>query len=70
MVGDPLMEIPAAVFRNSGGHRESSDGLYRRDAPTTAPEDIRCRGRDFGTCFDEIPPDSERGRYSTAETNR
>ena len=25
------------------------------------PEDLRCRGRSLGTCFDEIFPDSERG---------
>ena len=29
-------------------------------ATTTGPEDIRCRGRNLGTCPHEISPDSER----------
>src|SRR5258708_894975 len=32
----------------------------KRCDSATGPEDLRCGGRSFGTCFDEILPDLER----------
>jgi hypothetical protein len=44
-----LAETPLGSFR----------GWKRRD-PATGPENLRCRGRNLGTWFDEILPDSKR----------
>ena len=34
---------------------------WKRCDPATGPEDVRCRGRNLGTCIDEILSDSKRG---------
>jgi hypothetical protein len=37
---------------------------WKRHGSATGPEDLRCGGRNSGTCFDEISPDSERGKQA------
>src|ERR1700726_780603 len=49
---------------------------WKRSDPATGQEDIRCRGRSLGTCFDEIFPHSERldesprGRHRSPVRNK
>ena len=51
----PVARLECLAETSIGSFR----GWKRRD-PAPGPENLRCRGRSLGTCFDEISPDSER----------
>jgi hypothetical protein len=44
--------------------------LGKRCHPSTSPEDVRCRGRSFGTRFDQILASPERGDQSLCSSVR
>ena len=59
-IGSVKGEPTACLERPPADTRPSLGSWQNRDS-ATGPEDIRCGGRNLGTCFDEISSDSERG---------